>query len=420
MEDKAQFESPGDTGLDPLKHWSRYRFVIGALTLSMNFSVGLGFFVVAPITPLIIEDYGVSRSAASLLTGMVMLVQSGFAIPGSMLVGRVPLKWLIALAWVACAAPTLSFLAHQFFILLGLRLVYGLGLAVLFPSMAPLLMRWFPPKELPLINGLNIAVVSGGVALTTFTMAPLAQEIGWKVALSLFSIVPLVGAALWVILGRVPGTVEQGERHLSLAGLWGVIRSRATVLLALGDAGAFAQYIALTTWLPTFYFEVHGLSLNRAGAAVGLLPLTGVFAVLLASLLSLRFHKRRPFLIVSGLFAGIAGFGTFLLAGTVWVYPALILVSIGSWLYIPAFITLSMELPGIRPEEVSVIFAVIMAAGGILTFGAPLVVGASADLLGTYVPGFVIFSILAWSLVVAGLLLPETGGGHFAKHAESS
>ena len=132
--------------------------------------------------------------------------------------------------------------------------------------------------------------------------------------------------------------------------------------------------------------------------------------MLFAGLLSLRFHQRRPFLIISGLFAGIAGFGTFLLAGTVWVYPALILVSIGSWLYIPALITISMELPGIRPEEVSVIFAVIMAVGGILTFVAPLVVGASADLLGTYIPGFAIFSILAWSLIVAGLLLPETGG----------
>ena len=128
MEDNATFESHTDSGLNLLKHWSRYRIVIAGLMLLMNFSLGLGMFVVAPVTPLIIEDYSVSRSAASLLTGMVMLVQSGFAIPGSMLVGRVPLKWLIALAWVACAAPTLSFLAHQFFILLGLRIVYGLGL----------------------------------------------------------------------------------------------------------------------------------------------------------------------------------------------------------------------------------------------------------------------------------------------------
>ena len=413
-------ESPGCTELDMVKHWSRYRFVIGGLTLLMNFSVGLGFFVVAPVTPLIIEEYGVSRSAASLLTGMVLLVQSGFAIPGSMLVGRVPLKWLIALAWVACAPPALSFLAHQFFILLGLRVVYGLGLAVLFPSMAPLLMRWFPPKELPLINALNIAVVSGGIALTTFTMAPLAQVIGWKIALSLFGIVSLVGAGVWVILGRVPSSVEKRENHLSLRRVWEVIRTRATLLLAFGDAGAFSQYTALTAWLPTFYFEVHGLSLNEAGAAVGLLPLTGVFVVLLAGLLSLRFHRRRPFLIISGLVAGLAGFGTFLLAGTVWVYPALVLVSIGSWLYIPAFMTLSMELPGIQPEEVSVIFAVIMTVGGILTFLAPLVVGASADLLGTYVPGFAIFAVLAWSLVVAGLLLPETGGTRSPKRTEST
>ena len=418
MEDKAQFESPSVTGLDQLKRWSRYRFVIGGLMLLMNFSVGLGFFVVAPVVPLIIEEYGISRSAASLLTGLVMLTMSGFAIPSSMLVGRIPLKWLIALAWVTCAAPTLSFLAHQFLVLLGLRVVYGLGLAMLWPSMVPVLMRWFPSKELPLVNALNVAAFSAGISLTTFTMAPLAQVIGWKVAFSLFGGVSLVGAGVWVILGRVPGIVEESESHLSLRNLWKVLHARATLLLAFGDASVFAQYTALTAWLPTFYFEVHGLSLNEAGATVGLLPITGVFVVLLAGLLSLRFHRRRPFLIVSGVLAGLAGFGTFLLAGTVWVYTALVLLSIGSWLYIPAFNTLLMELPDIRQEEASVIFAVIIAVGGILTFVAPLVVGASADLLGTYVPGFAIFGILAWGLVVAGLLLPETGGAKFSERGE--
>ena len=118
--------------------------------------------------------------------------------------------------------------------------------------------------------------------------------------------------------------------------------------------------------------------------------------------------------------AGLAGFGTSLLGGTIWVYPALVLVGVGYWLSLPAFMTLAMELPGISPEEVSVIIAVIMTVGGILTCLAPLVVGASADLLGTYIPGFAIFAVLAWSLGVAGLLLPETGGSHSPVRAEST
>ncbi len=42
------------------------------------------------------------------------------------------------------------------------------------------------------------------------------------------------------------------------------------------------------------------------------------------------------------------------------------------------------------------------------------------DIFGTYIPGFTIFAVLAWSLVVAGLLLPETGGSRPPERAEST
>ncbi|MCH7705612.1 MAG: MFS transporter [Chloroflexi bacterium] len=393
---------PGD------QRGSRYRYVIGGLTVLLNLSFGLSFPAIAPVTPLILEEYGISRGMVGLLTGSVILMMSAFAIPAGMLVGRVGLKKLIGVAWFMAAAPALSFLADGFPALLAMRMMFGLSLAVILPAFGPLLMQWFRPRELPLINGLNLAMTAVGIALSTFITAPLGEAVGWKTVLSIYGAVALVGAFLWMWLARVQQPVQSGGR-LSIREMWSVLRDRTTLLLALADAGPFAPYIALTTWLPTFYYEVHGMSLSAAGSAVGLAPLAGVAALILAGVLSMRVVHRRPFLIIPGVVGGLAGFATFLLAGSGAIYPALLLLGFGGWFYLPMLFTIPMEAPGAVPERVSLVLATIGTLGGFLSFVAPLAVGILTDALGSYIPGFMIFAVLSWSLVIAGVMLPETG-----------
>ncbi len=387
---------------------SRYRYVIGGLTVLSNLSFGLSFPAIAPVTPLILAEYGISRGMAGLLTGSVILVMSGFTIPAGLLVGRVGLKKLIGVAWFMAAAPALSFLADSFPALLVMRMMFGLSLAVILPAFGPLLMQWFRPRELPRINSLNFAMTTAGMALSTFITAPLAEAAGWKMVLSIYGIVALMGAFLWMWLAKVQQPTQSGGR-LSLREVWSVLRDRTTLLLAFADAGPFAQYIALTTWLPTFYYEVHGMSLGAAGSAVGLAPLSGAVALVLAGVLSMRVVRRRPFLIIPGVVGGLAGFATFLLAGSGAVYPALLLLGFGGWFYLPLLFTIPMEAPDAVPERVSLVLATIGTLGGFLSFVAPLAVGMLTDALGSYIPGFAIFAVLSWSLVVAGVMLPETG-----------
>lgn len=388
---------------------SRYRFVIGALIVLLNFSSSISLFSLSPVTPLVMEDYSINRSAASLLVGVVILMQTAFAIPFSMIVGRVSLKKLIAVAWLLAAVPSLSFLASSFPILLALRVAYGLSFAMVLPSVGPLLMQWFQPRELPLVNGIGMAAVSLGIAVATFTAAPLAEAMGWRGAVSMFGVVALLGAVTWMLLGRERQAVGRSGQPLSVRDLWSVVRSRDSLLLAVALGGPSAQYVALTAWLPTFYYQVHGMSLTRAGSAVGLLPLTAVFTVLLVGLLAFRLRRRRPFLIIPGILVVFAGFGSFLLGGSVSVYPALVLLGIGSWAYLPVLFTIPMELPHTGPERVAPTFAAIGTISGAITFLGPLIVGAVADASGSYLPGFSLLAVLAGSLAVAGFLLPETG-----------
>jgi len=47
--------------------------------------------------------------------------------------------------------------------------------------------------------------------------------------------------------------------------------------------------------------------------------------------------------------------------------------------------------------------------GYLMAFLAPLIAGALRDATGSFIPGFVIFSLLSFSLVFGGMMLKETG-----------
>lgn len=68
-----------------------------------------------------------------------------------------------------------------------------------------------------------------------------------------------------------------------------------------------------------------------------------------------------------------------------------------------------MELPGVTPRTGVVVLAMALSVGHIGSFMGPIIVGYLADLTGSYIPGFLICSVLSLSLFFGGLLIPETG-----------
>ncbi len=387
-----------------------YRFVIGAMFAVVTATVTMSMFAVSPVLPLIMDDYGINRGTAGLLTSVVPLMHVLVALPCSLLVGRLGPRTLVTLGALLASAPALSILASSFYILLLTRIVYGLSLALMMAAMAPLLMQRFRPSELSFMNGMFLASISLGVTISSFIAPRIATELGWQAALSLFGFASLAAALCWqLVMLREGKDAPVSAPRLPFRMFWEVLRSRTTVLLAAADAGPYALYTASLAWLPSFYHEVHGTTLEEGGALSGMISLTGVFTLLLASILTVRVHKRRPFLLLPGALAGFAGLGTILLAGTPGVYVAVIALGFVSWFYLPALLTIPMELPGTDETQAAVMLATLLSVGSIFTFAAPLVVGFSTDYLGTYTPGLALFAVLSWSLLVAGFLLPETG-----------
>ena len=87
---------------------------------------------------------------------------------------------------------------------------------------------------------------------------------------------------------------------------------------------------------------------------------------------------------------------------------ALVLVGIGSWLYVPTLLSRTMELVRRDPERVAIVWGSLLAFSGLAMFVAPIMVGALRDLTGSYLPGFLIGSIAALTLLIAGLGMPRS------------
>ena len=386
---------------------SRYRLVMAAMLLAGHLVFGLNLFAVAPLLPLAIEEYQISRAAAGLLVSLPMLVAAAFGIPGGMLVARIGVRRSFLIGWAAMAILVLSLIAPNFGAMLALRLAYGVGLALMVTATGPLLMQWFPPREVLVINSLNTAIVSLGVAASVAGAAPLAEIWDWKAALTVFALVGVLGFGVWAVVGRDGPIGHRPPAPISLREAASMLRGRTIALLVAADAGFLVQYTALTGWLPTFYNEHRGLSLSEAGFLTGILPFVGIFGVLAGGILPMRFTSARGLFLISGLMAGLGALGTFLLPWMPGIYVGMVLLGFGSWFYVPTLLTLPLRLAGMTPERLAVFYGSIMTFSGIGMFIAPILVGAVRDGSGSFFPGFAICAAVGWLALLAGVLLPR-------------
>jgi cyanate permease len=378
--------------------------------LAANIANGVNFMALPPLLPVLSAELGLDSAAAGLLFSAGPLFSTAFTVPASLLSARLGLRATYGLGLICAAGGLLVALLPTYWGVFAGRALMGVGGAVL-PLASAITVQWFRGRSLPMMNSAGFVCLSLAFTAGLSVTVPLASAVGWQMTLAAFGgMAAVVAGAWWLLGGEGPYRPDPGVSVGGPSAMQVLLYPR-TWLLALGFAGPIACYDTFTAWLPTYYHTALGMDLGQAATLTAVLGLAGVPGALLGGWLTARTGLRRPFLVGPGLLLPPLALAAFSVTD-----PAALAVVLGAfgllaWGFNPAYVTIPMELPGYSPVAVGASLSAVFTLTGLLVFATPLAVGALVDITGSFVPGFSLCVALAFCLLVAGLVLPESGPG---------
>ena len=167
---------------------------------------------VPPVIPLIRTELGMSETQVGILTGLPPVLFACTAVLGSLLIARFgALATLVAGLLATAAGSALRGAAPEMFSLYATTIVTGFGVAIMHPSLPPLVRNWLPQRI-----GFGAAVFTNGllvgeilpVALTIPLLLPLLGE-SWRGTVLVWALPVALIALVIMLLAPRPSAAPQ-------------------------------------------------------------------------------------------------------------------------------------------------------------------------------------------------------------------
>ncbi len=278
-----------------------------AFTLLMATVMGVAIFSRAGLgifSRFLIEDFGISRTQLGTLAAVVALT-GAFASPfmgqiADRVGGKVMAIAVFALSAIGVVGMALSPL---FIVLIATGMITGIAQGAANPSTNKLIRHFIEPGRRGFVTGFKQSGVQFALFIGGLVVPTLALAYGWRVALALVALVPLVGIVLIsIIIPRdAPATAAAGGEVKEKVPIPTSVRWIASqgVLVGFG-AGALLTYLAL------YAEDEVGMHVTRAGFLVSVYGLAGLISRLVLPVVSERGrHRAHQMLLVAA--AAIVG-----------------------------------------------------------------------------------------------------------------
>jgi len=292
-----------------------YRWIILLAFMGIIALNQLLWITFAAITTDAVQFYKVSDLSIGLLSLIFMVVYVFVSFPAS---------WVIDTYGIRVGVGIGASLTGIFGLVRGLMaldytwvLVAQIGIAIGQPfilnAITTISARWFPAGERATANGIgSLAIYLGillGIALTPYLI--LHSSIPGM--LMIYGVASMVAMLVFLLFTRErppspPCPPEQEARSLALEGLNKMIRQRDFILLMIIFFVGLGAFNAVTTWIEQI-LSPRNFSATQAGNAGGIMIFGGILGAVIIPLLSDKYRKRAPFLILAVLGAaiGLAG-----------------------------------------------------------------------------------------------------------------
>ena len=241
-------------------------------------------------------------------------------IPAGMLADRFGARRVLgiaALSWVAATAlMAVSPAAAALPVLLGARLLLGIGEAPTFPAAAQSVARHIPAAGRGRANGFVIAAIGLGSAIAPPLVTAVMVRFGWRAALAVSSLPALAVALVWLFVRAMPpvvaGAAPSASSPVSPAGGRSLQTSSFMLLTASYTLQGYVGYI-FVFWFYLYLVDVRKFDLLRGALWASLPWLLSIVSIPLGGAVSDALVKRlgsawgRRIVPMAGLLGG-AGF----------------------------------------------------------------------------------------------------------------
>jgi sugar phosphate permease len=301
-----------------------YRWVVLLAFMSIIIVNQLLWITFAPITSNAVQYYGVSELGIGLLSLSFMVVYILVSFPASWVIDTYGIRIGVGIgaALTGIFGLLRGLVASDYRLVLVAQIIVAIGQPFILNAVTTVAARWFPMEERGTATGLgSLAIYLGilmGLALTPY----LAIRSGIPGLLVSYGIVSFVAMAIFFLFIRErppspPCPPDQESRSLALEGLTRMIRQRDFIVLMIIFFVGLGAFNAITTWIEEV-LNPRGFSITQAGNAGGAMIFGGILGALVIPLLSDRYRRRVPFLVLAVLGAtmgliGVTYAGTYLL-----------------------------------------------------------------------------------------------------------
>ncbi len=257
-----------------------------ALT-SINYADRVALSVAA--TP-VSKEFGLDKGQLGLLLSSFLWVYVLCLIPVGLLVDRFGGKIVNACGIGLWSLATVcTGLAPSHLVVMGTRVVMGMGESTSWPASNRIIREWFPARERALANAIFGAGAAAGPAVGAIAISAIIEAWGWRWGFIAAGSIGFVWLALWLIFFDRPDRVSwlsdaertkilnerDGEFATHVAeqpssSLWYLLGLRSTWGLFLTQGCEVYGGYFLLTWLPTYLQQAKGLSVMNAGMATAI------------------------------------------------------------------------------------------------------------------------------------------------------
>jgi len=386
--------------------------------------VYLGRFGFWPLAPLVKEDLSLSHIEIGIINALLLW---GFGL-GDLIHGRLAETYGLRL-WVAMGAVLTSLLnvvtsfgASAITIAIPLGIAGFVNAACWSPAIS-MISQWWPRRDRGMAMGILGTFTGGAMLLMWWVSGTVGVEYGWRAA---FRYPPLIIAVLGVAFyfltrdrpgdAGLPDYVEEDEvsaapeavapERLRGFGPYKELLSNPRFQLASHVKGLenVVRY-GLTTWVPIYYFEQGGLSIESTLMLTILLPVGYLVAPPISGLISDRLlhSARRPMVIVSCLISAAALVGIALAPPVNIALGAVLLLIGGVSIGLSPISTVAIDIAGRRMSGTS---AGLLDAHGYAYAGLQAIVfSVVLDMTGS--PWPVVFLAMAATRLISAAMISK-------------